>query len=567
MAKRKLDLYIDVTLGRFVSGFRRNLTPNFPVLSRGDRVLVRAHFLEPVSGPATHEYLDYSAEAVALGIGELGSDPYAKLQAWTPSPAAAVVVTQLQAGAVNVPEVQRVAFNLLPYAGSFTLTFDGESTGSIAYNASAEDVQTALEALSNIGSGNVSVTKSEVGLHWDVTFSGVAGDQPLMSGTGGGLSVPKYLEGELNLNTVELNAELDQNREDYVIEVEVGASPDNGTVAYSEISVRKDLLRDGQADPVGAASLSLTYPFNRSELTELTGGGVGALDSVETVDMPVGTVFTFREAATGYEWFARLVAGTDAEDPPAVVRPDDYAGGTNEKVWKLSRGAQGDQGPAGPEGPEGPQGPAGPKGNVGPQGPQGPQGPAGEAGPSIVPIDIFSNPQSSMETAISNGCTLLRFNLNTGANLTLPASAEGTWVWVSNLASSVDSGGLTINNRPLDPGRALLWYKYVSGWALVSSKEIFPRSEDGDTISSHARSVVIPTMHVPASATLPPVGGVLGEFSPGPIIVTREGSYTATLNPSGSETIDGNASLTLSADGDTYLLIPYEGNWISRKIA
>lgn len=31
-----------------------------------------------------------------------------------------------------------------------------------------------------------------------------------------------------------------------------------------------------------------------------------------------------------------LVSGTDAESSPDIIRPTDYAGGTNEKVWKLA---------------------------------------------------------------------------------------------------------------------------------------------------------------------------------------------------------------------------------------
>jgi len=43
-------------------------------------------------------------------------------------------------------------------SGTFTLTYGGQTTSGIAYNAAASAVQTALEALSSIGSGNVSVT-------------------------------------------------------------------------------------------------------------------------------------------------------------------------------------------------------------------------------------------------------------------------------------------------------------------------------------------------------------------------------------------------------------------------
>lgn len=55
--------------------------------------------------------------------------------------------------------------------GTFTLTFDGQITGNIAYNASAATVETALEALSNIGSGDATVTGSAGG-PWTVEFTG-----------------------------------------------------------------------------------------------------------------------------------------------------------------------------------------------------------------------------------------------------------------------------------------------------------------------------------------------------------------------------------------------------------
>ena len=42
--------------------------------------------------------------------------------------------------------------------GTFTLTFNGQTTGPIAFDATAAAVKTALEALSNIGSGGVAVT-------------------------------------------------------------------------------------------------------------------------------------------------------------------------------------------------------------------------------------------------------------------------------------------------------------------------------------------------------------------------------------------------------------------------
>jgi hypothetical protein len=71
-------------------------------------------------------------------------------------------------------EVQAESFTVTttgsPSSGGFILKFDGQSTASIAYNASAATFQSAMQALSRVGP-NVTVTGSAGG-PWTVTFSG-----------------------------------------------------------------------------------------------------------------------------------------------------------------------------------------------------------------------------------------------------------------------------------------------------------------------------------------------------------------------------------------------------------
>jgi len=52
-------------------------------------------------------------------------------------------------------EVQTLTITGTPTGGTFTLTYDGQTTSTIAYNADAATVDAALEALSNIGAGDV----------------------------------------------------------------------------------------------------------------------------------------------------------------------------------------------------------------------------------------------------------------------------------------------------------------------------------------------------------------------------------------------------------------------------
>jgi len=57
-------------------------------------------------------------------------------------------------------------------AGTFTISFDGETTAAIAFNATAAAVQAALELLSNIDPGDVVVTGGPLPATITLTFGG-----------------------------------------------------------------------------------------------------------------------------------------------------------------------------------------------------------------------------------------------------------------------------------------------------------------------------------------------------------------------------------------------------------
>lgn len=78
------------------------------------------------------------------------------------------------------------------------------------------------------------------------------------------------------------------------------------------------------------------------------GGGSGAtatatllaltLDAILTAPLSLTPVVTVSFAISKLVYFYTLRAGTDAEDSPFIIRPDDYAASTNEKVWELQGG-------------------------------------------------------------------------------------------------------------------------------------------------------------------------------------------------------------------------------------
>ena len=84
--------------------------------------------------------------------------------------------------AAAVQKITLAAGGSAPTAGNFTLSFGGYTTGSIAFNAAASAVQTALLALTSIGSGNAAVAGSAGGPYL-VTFGGsLTGPQARITG-------------------------------------------------------------------------------------------------------------------------------------------------------------------------------------------------------------------------------------------------------------------------------------------------------------------------------------------------------------------------------------------------
>lgn len=84
-------------------------------------------------------------------------------------------------------EVQNLAITGSPTGGTFTITVQTETTAPIAFDATAADVQAALEALTIVDPGDVTCTGgplpgTDVTLTWDASLGNVA--QPTADGSG-----------------------------------------------------------------------------------------------------------------------------------------------------------------------------------------------------------------------------------------------------------------------------------------------------------------------------------------------------------------------------------------------
>jgi hypothetical protein len=95
---------------------------------------------------------------------------------------------QYGAAFVGTADKQTVTITGSPTGGTFTLSFGGQTTSGLAYNAATSAVQTALQGLSSIGSGNATVSGTPG--NYVVTFAGTkaTGSQALLTADKSGLT-------------------------------------------------------------------------------------------------------------------------------------------------------------------------------------------------------------------------------------------------------------------------------------------------------------------------------------------------------------------------------------------
>ncbi len=74
-----------------------------------------------------------------------------------------------------------------PTGGTFTLTYSGQTTSAIAYNAAAATVQAALVALTSVGAGNATVSGSAGG-PYTIVFANSLGAAATLTASGASLT-------------------------------------------------------------------------------------------------------------------------------------------------------------------------------------------------------------------------------------------------------------------------------------------------------------------------------------------------------------------------------------------
>lgn len=199
--------------------------------------------LSPTSGAYISTVLEGANDAAAIYLVKLEAMPAAYEELADNLPTAAINVATVREGAVGVSEIQTLSLDPLPYDGTYTLSVAGQETSSLSYDAAATDIQSALELLSGIGTGNVTVSGEFPA--FSITFAASRGNVGTMVGNASALTVPTGRRGVLSNNTTGI-AELlaSRARVDAMLEIEItdNISGETWTPLQVQCVVREDVI-------------------------------------------------------------------------------------------------------------------------------------------------------------------------------------------------------------------------------------------------------------------------------------------------------------------------------------
>lgn len=240
-------------------------------------------------------------------------------------------------------------FRIAITAGGSAITANATSGGTaslpdiittpISAQAGPSDVEAAIAAAGfNIGTTASQILVGGVPRQYFTLIyaNGSTGrDYPPIQIVASSLLAERGMSGTLDFNTTGvLDLIAAGENTDLTLEIEVAASGGSTQTYTRPASISEDIITVATQPTPPVTTFGTGYMRVETGITGLTGGGATKLDGLVTANgtYPVGICVFLLISGVPQIW--QLTSGTTAEDAAnGIVRPDDYATSTNQKVW------------------------------------------------------------------------------------------------------------------------------------------------------------------------------------------------------------------------------------------
>lgn len=220
-------------------------------------------------------------------------------------------------------EVQRI--EVTATGGQFRLSFEGSSTGDLAFNADSQTVRQALEGLPSIGPGNVGVFANRNGPQgipsYEITFQGARAHSNVEQLTASNGSTP-LSGGSIGVVTVFQGTDgpLAGTPETLAVDPDSDATGPETDVLY--VAGSRGIQQFGPSDPPGLSS-----PPSAADATHATSPFIQQFKGGLAIDELVGRIYVAAEGlSSGFS--APGVYVVDTAGPPPTASLDSLSGVT-----------------------------------------------------------------------------------------------------------------------------------------------------------------------------------------------------------------------------------------------
>lgn len=294
--------------------------------------------LAPSSNIVVSRLLTGSASVSEIQKIKLLQIPAVYQNSWTNVASPTVAVSTLQGGGGGFNEVQKVVIGGSPIGGTFSLIYSGNSTTPLLYNANSSDVQTALAAVSGIGTGNISVS-GQTGGPYFVSFIGSLANTNVvqMTSDASGLIGPTALSADVAFNTAGIDSLIGTAANvNSTLEIEV--TPSGGApTTYNQriITLINDLIDDSATVPTPTASYYTTAEVlaliegHASATTEAGKTNIGSVTDTVTV------TFSQTKSSVNWHFLGCIVRNTTDATPLEIAVGTLTARSTTQFTVKL----------------------------------------------------------------------------------------------------------------------------------------------------------------------------------------------------------------------------------------
>lgn len=217
---------------------------------------------------------------------QLRRNPAVYADTFTASPTGGVVsLTKIQDGGSAKNESFLLKVGRDAIGGGVVLNYGSNSTTAIPIGANATSFTEALQAVTGIGAGNISVDSALNSSEYTISFVKALGNTNLTTGftlDASGVVFANFIQSTVTMGTAELDelfAEAGTDSITPTIEIEVAQGGKTTTVYQSTIGVRRDLITTGSVVPADQASYYTKSEADAKFVEDATTGAAGSIDA------------------------------------------------------------------------------------------------------------------------------------------------------------------------------------------------------------------------------------------------------------------------------------------------